>query len=112
MVACGLNKRSINRSSSSPDRVNPLRVLKGGDTAIFARTAEEVEELEAAAIPYEIVPGITAAMAATAYAGIPLTHRDWASAVAFVTGQMQPTDGSNEAEILWTGRLSLVSLAR
>ncbi len=72
--------------------------LKGGDTAIFARTAEEVEELEAANIPYEIVPGITAAMAATAYAGIPLTHRDWASAVAFVTGQMQPTDGSNEAE--------------
>ncbi|MCE3016152.1 MAG: uroporphyrinogen-III C-methyltransferase [Pirellula sp.] len=72
--------------------------LKGGDTAIFARTAEEVEELEAANIPYEIVPGITAAMAATAYAGIPLTHRDWASAVAFVTGQLQPTDGSNDAE--------------
>lgn len=72
--------------------------LKGGDTAIFARTAEEVEQLAALAIPFEIVPGITAALAATAYAGIPLTHRDWASAVAFVTGQLQPSDGSLDAD--------------
>jgi uroporphyrinogen III methyltransferase/synthase len=72
--------------------------LKGGDTAIFARTAEEVEQLAAQAVPFEIVPGITAGLAVTAYAGIPLTHRDWASAVAFVTGQLQPSDGSNEAD--------------
>lgn len=72
--------------------------LKGGDTAIFARTAEEVEQLAAQSIPFEIVPGITAALAATAYAGIPLTHRDWASAVAFVTGQLQPSDGSYDAD--------------
>lgn len=72
--------------------------LKGGDTAIFARTAEEAEQLAAQSIPFEIVPGITAALAATAYAGIPLTHRDWASAVAFVTGQLQPSDGSHDAD--------------
>jgi len=72
--------------------------LKGGDTAIFARTAEEVDRLIEEGIPYEIVPGITAALAASAFAGIPLTHRDWSSAVAIVTGRLQPADGSEEAE--------------
>lgn len=72
--------------------------LKGGDTAVFARTAEEVDRLNAENIQYEIVPGITAALAAGPYAGIPITHRDWASAVALVTGQMQPSDGNQEAE--------------
>ena len=62
---------------------------EGGRPAIFARLSEEVEQLEAAGIPYEIVPGITAALAAASYAGIPLTHRDLASAVAFVTGHEQ-----------------------
>jgi uroporphyrinogen III methyltransferase/synthase len=61
--------------------------LKGGDPAIFARTAEEVAALESAGVPYEIVPGVTAAQAASSYAGIPLTNRDAASCVAFVTGQ-------------------------
>jgi uroporphyrinogen III methyltransferase/synthase len=61
--------------------------LKGGDPAIFARTAEETAALEAAGIVYEVVPGVTAAQAASSYAGIPLTHRDAASCVAFVTGQ-------------------------
>jgi uroporphyrinogen III methyltransferase / synthase len=72
--------------------------LKGGDTAVFARTAEEVDRLVDEGIEYEIVPGITAALAASAYAGIPITHRDWSSAVALVTGQLQPADGSREAE--------------
>jgi uroporphyrinogen III methyltransferase/synthase len=61
--------------------------LKGGDPAIFARTAEEVAALEAAGIPYEVIPGVTAALAASSYAGVPLTHREAASCVAFVTGQ-------------------------
>jgi uroporphyrinogen III methyltransferase / synthase len=61
--------------------------LKGGDPAIFARAAEETAALEAAGVPYEIVPGITAAQAASSYAGVPLTHREAASCVAFVTGQ-------------------------
>ncbi len=61
--------------------------LKGGDPSIFARAGEELSALEAAGIEYEIVPGVTTALAASAYAGVPLTHRDHASCVAFVTGQ-------------------------
>lgn len=64
--------------------------LKGGDPAVFARTAEEAGALRAAEIPYEIVPGITAALAASSYAGIPITHRGYASAVALVTGHEEP----------------------
>ena len=60
--------------------------LKGGDPLVFARAAEEIAALEAAGVTYEIVPGITAAQAAGSHAGIPLTHRDDASCVAFVTG--------------------------
>ncbi len=60
--------------------------LKGGDPTIFARLAEEVAALESAGILYEIVPGVTAAQGASSYAGIPLTQRDDASCVAFVTG--------------------------
>jgi uroporphyrinogen III methyltransferase/synthase len=72
--------------------------LKGGDTGVFARTAEEVERLEAEGIPYEIVPGITAALAVSAYTGIPITHRDWSSSIALVTCQGQAADGSAESE--------------
>jgi uroporphyrinogen III methyltransferase / synthase len=61
--------------------------LKGGDPAIFARLSEELAALQAAGVPYEIVPGVTAAQAASSYASIPLTQRDDASCVAFVTGQ-------------------------
>lgn len=60
--------------------------LKGGDPAIFARGGEEVEFLQQEQISFEVVPGITAALAAGGFAGIPLTHRKLASAVAFVTG--------------------------
>ncbi len=73
--------------------------LKGGDPFVFGRGAEEVEALRAASIAYEVVPGVTAALGAAAYAGIPLTDRRFASAVAFVTGHECP--GKEESALDW-----------
>ena len=73
--------------------------LKGGDPAVFARTAEEVAALKKAEISFEIVPGITAALAASSFAGIPVTHRGLASAVALVTGHEEP--GKKESALDW-----------
>ena len=67
------------------DGKNVVR-LKSGDPFLFGRGAEEVEALTVAGIPYEVVPGVTAAFAVASHAGIPLTHRDLASAVALITG--------------------------
>lgn len=84
--------------------------LKGGDPYIFGRGGEEAVALTEAGIPFEVVPGITSAIAAAAYAGIPVTHRDYASSVAFVTGHsaaMRP-DSNINWELLATAVDTLV----
>jgi uroporphyrinogen III methyltransferase/synthase len=73
--------------------------LQGGDPCLFGRGGEEAAALREAGISYEIVPGVTAGLAATAYAGIPVTHRQHASAVAFITGHEQP--GKADSRLDW-----------
>jgi uroporphyrin-III C-methyltransferase len=73
--------------------------LKGGDPYMFGRGGEEAQELIEAGIEFEIVPGITSAIAVPAYAGIPVTHRDHASMVTFITGHEDPT--KDESALDW-----------
>ncbi|MCD4703644.1 MAG: uroporphyrinogen-III C-methyltransferase [Methanosarcinaceae archaeon] len=78
---------------------NAVIRLKGGDPYMFGRGGEEAEDLVREGIEFEIVPGITSAIAAPAYAGIPVTHRDHASMVTFITGHEDPT--KEESALDW-----------
>lgn len=82
--------------------------LKGGDPFVFGRGGEEAEELAKNQIPFEIVPGITAGIAAPSYAGIPVTHRDYGSSFAFVTGHMK---NGGEDHIKWEALSHIDTLA-
>ena len=94
------DQREVNRLIIEKARAGLVVVrLKGGDPFVFGRGGEEAEAVAAAGLSFEVVPGVTSAVAAPAYAGIPVTHRTMASTVTFVTGHEDPTKG--EARLEW-----------
>jgi len=94
-----LSQDEINRLLLEKGRNNVVVRLKGGDPFVFGRGGEEAEELVAEGIPFEVVPGVTAAVAVPAYAGIALSHRDYTASMAFITGHER--DDKDESKINW-----------
>ena len=104
-----VGKRGGSSESASQDAINALLVqlgrdgkrvvrLKGGDPLVFGRGSEEAQALAAAGVAFEIVPGVTAGIAAPAYAGIPVTHRGVATSVTFVTGHEDPSKPDTQTD--------------
>jgi len=99
---CSLDQDEINRTLVAHARAGKVVArLKGGDPLVFGRGSEEAEHLRRNGIPFEIVPGVTAGVGASAFAGIPITCRGSASAVAFVTGHGDP-ESPGPSKLDWT----------
>ena len=107
------------RHTLSQDAINALIVahvkagsivvrLKGGDPFVFGRGGEEVEAVRAAGLPVEVVPGVSAALGCAAEAMLPLTHRDWSSAVSFVAGQCKGLSDQDWSGLAGQGRTLVI----
>ena len=105
--------KSVGHCTMTQDRIHEVLIehakagrsvvrLKGGDPLVFGRGAEEAQQLYAAGIPFEIVPGVTAGVGVTAYAGIAVTHRSLSSAVAYVTGHSNPEAAEANNQLDWS----------
>ncbi|SFM49950.1 uroporphyrinogen-III C-methyltransferase [Thermodesulforhabdus norvegica] len=94
-----MSQEEINRLLVEKGRYLKVVRLKGGDPFVFGRGGEEAEVLKEAGIPFEVVPGVTSAVAAPAYAGIPLSHRDFTASIAFVTGHER--EDRQDSKVNW-----------
>lgn len=95
-----LPQMGINELLALKGRDHLVVRLKGGDPYVFGRGGEEAQVLAEAGIPFEVVPGITAAVAVPAYAGIPLSHRDYTASIGFITGH-ERDDQEGDSKIAW-----------